>query len=284
MKKIDTHQHLLSPDRFDYSWTKDLPALQGPFPLDGYQAAAEGCDIEGSLFMEVDVDDGQNIKEAEFFTQLAADSRNNILGVIASAYPEAADFEAQLEQLTGPYLKGIRRVLHTQDGALSQDSAFRERLTLLEKHGLGFDLCARQDQLAIALELVRACPGVHFILDHCGIPDIANHLSRNSDSWQQWQTGIHALGAEPNVHCKFSGITAYAAPEQRNPDGLRPYLSEILEAFGPQRIVWGGDWPVCNLADGLQRWSQITEQLLGELSADERSAILIQNARRIYKI
>ena len=284
MNKIDTHQHLLYPDQFDYSWSKDLPALQGAFHIEDYQAAAADCDIEGTLFMEVDVDVGHSGREANFFSLLAADPANKMLGIIASVRPEEGNFEAQLDLILHPSLKGIRRVLHTQPDALSQSTRFRANVALLGTRGLIFDLCVLQKQLQAALELVQACPEVSFILDHCGVPDIAAHTSTDSESWQQWQSGIRALGAQPNVACKFSGITAYATPEQRSVEGLRPYLTEILDAFGPKRIVWGGDWPVCNLADGLPRWCQLTDALLADLSTNEQQNILSNNARTLYTL
>ncbi len=284
MNKIDTHQHLLYPDRFNYAWAQDFPALQGDFHLEDYQAGAGDCEIEGTLFMEVDVDAGQNTREAEFFCQMAADPANRMLGIIANVRPEEADFEAQLDLILHPSLKGIRRVLHTQPDELSTSACFRECVALLGKRGLTFDLCVLQKQLQLGLELVQACPEVSFILDHCGVPDIASHSSIDCESWQQWQAGIRALAAQPNVACKFSGITVYATPEQRTVEGLRPYLTEILEAFGAKRVVWGGDWPVCNLAEGLPRWSQLTDTLLAELSVDEQQSILTNNARKRYAL
>jgi predicted TIM-barrel fold metal-dependent hydrolase len=284
MNKIDTHQHLLYPSEFSYSWTKDFPDLQGDLHLEDYQAAGASCDIDYTLFMEVDVDTGQNVKEANFFHQLATEPANKMLGIIAKALPEETDFEAQLDQIANPSLKGIRRVLHTQPDTLSQSPLFRKNLKKLGQRGLSFDLCVTQKQLHIALELVRTCPEVSFILDHCGVPDIAGHTSTDCTSWQQWRSGIHALGAEPNVACKLSGLTAYAKPEQRSVEDLRPYLTEILEAFGTERIVWGGDWPVCNLGDGLQGWCQLTDSLLEELSNIEQQKILSENARRLYRL
>ncbi len=284
MPRIDTHQHLLYPKQFNYEWAADFPALQGAFHLEDYWAAAEDCDIEGTLFMEVDVDVGQNQREANFFNQLADDPTNKILGIIANVHPKEADFETQLDLIEHPSLKGIRRVLHTQPDARSQSTRFRENVALLGKRGLSFDLCVSQKQLLIALELVQACPQVSFILDHCGVPDIAVHTSVNCASWRQWQSGIRALAAQPNVACKFSGITAYATPEQRTVQGLQPYLTEVLEAFGSKRIVWGGDWPVCNLANGLQSWCQLTEALIADLSADEQQNILSHNARKLYRL
>lgn len=284
MKKIDTHQHLLYPELFGYSWTDDFEALQGKFSLGAYREAAEGCAIEGSLFMEVDVDPGHQSAEAKFFSALSENPANGIVGVIAKALPESPDFAHEIESLRSPALKGIRRVLHTQPNELSESSLFRRNIASLAHASLTFDLCLTQQQLAVGKELVRACTEVRFILDHCGVPSIAMHSSSESESWQQWQSGIRALAEQPNIACKFSGITAYATPAQRNAESLRPYLNEILEAFGSERIVWGSDWPVCNLAEGLKRWSEISDQLLAELSAEEQNAICVENARRIYHL
>ena len=102
MNKIDTHQHLLYPDQFDYSWSKDLPTLQGAFHLEDYQAGAADCNIEGTLFMEVDVDAGQRMRKNNTFSQLAADPASKILGIIARVRPEEADFEEQLDLILYP--------------------------------------------------------------------------------------------------------------------------------------------------------------------------------------
>lgn len=284
MNKIDTHQHLLYPGELTYSWANDFPALQGQFTIDDYQAAAKNCDVERTLFMEVDVDPGQHSKEAHFFAELSRNSESGIAGIVAKCLPESEDFEREIESIQSPALKGIRRVLHTQADELSQSEMFRANVATLAKHDLSFDLCVTQKQLSIARELARACPEVRFILDHCGVPSIAEHQSTQCDSWKEWSSGIRALSELPNVACKFSGITAYASAEQRTVDGLRPYLTEILEAFGADRIVWGGDWPVCNLADGLQAWSQLTDSLVAELSGNEQEKILSGNACTIYKL
>jgi len=150
--------------------------------------------------------------------------------------------------------------------------------------GLSFDLCVLQRQLPLALELVRACPQTTFILDHCGVPAIADNNAPSGAGFLAWQKSILAIAAEPNVSGKISGITAYAPEPLRNAQGLRPYIETMLEAFGPSRLVWGGDWPVVNLGDGLLAWSNISHELLSRLTADERTLILTANAKRIYRI
>src|SRR4051812_35781854 len=106
---IDTHQHLLYPDRFSYAWTRDLPALQSAFRLEEYRAAANACGIQGTIFMEVDVPAELAADEARFFCRLAEDAANGIVGVVAAARPEAPGFDKYLDAIAHPRLKGIRR-------------------------------------------------------------------------------------------------------------------------------------------------------------------------------
>ncbi len=279
---IDTHQHLLYPDRFTYTWTKDIPPLQGAFPLEAYREAAAGTGVEGTVFMEVDVEPAENADEARFFCALADDPANRLLGVIASARPEDEGFEAHLDAITHPRLRGIRRVLHTQPDELSQGTRFRENVSRLGARGLTFDICVLQRQLPLARDLARAAPETTFVLDHCGVPDIAGNDAPTGEGWKQWKRDVTALAELPNLNVKLSGITVYAAEEQRNTEALRPYADVLLETFGPGRMVWGGDWPVCNLGSGLPRWCELTDELLAPLAEDERAKILAWTARRVY--
>lgn len=279
---IDTHVHLLEPDRFTYDWTKDFPALSGRFDLSDYKKASLESGIQAAVFMEVDCEESDD--EAHYFCALAEQPGSFIQAVVAAARPESPDFEQSLEEIAHPRLTGIRRVLHTQHDELSQTSRFRENVNRLGRLGLAFDLCVLQRQLPIALELVRACPQTTFILDHCGVPDIAPNDAPAGEGFLAWKKAIRALAAEPNVNGKISGISAYAPAPLRNAPGLRPYTDTMLDAFGSTRLVWGGDWPVVNLGDGLLAWSTITRELLSGLTADERFQILIANAKKIYRI
>lgn len=280
---IDTHQHLMLPDRFGYGWTGEFPALQGRFGLEEYRQAAPAV-IRGTIFMEVDVDAGQSAAEAKFFCALADDSSNNLLGVIASGRPESQGFETYLDEIAHPKLVGIRRILHTQPDELSQSALFRENLRALGRRRLPFDLCVLQRQHGLTLDLVRACPGTTFILDHCGVPDIAGNDAPHGEGFLTWQRGIRALATEPNVRCKISGITAYADEGQRTPDGLRPYVESVIEAFGPARCLWGGDWPVVNLGSGLARWCELARELISSAAGTGAQAIFGENATEIYRL
>jgi hypothetical protein len=124
---------------------------------------------------------------------------------------------------------------------------------------LAFDLCVLARQLSIAEDLARACDGMPLVLDHCGVPDIAG------GAFEPWAQGIDALARLPHVHCKISGLTAYAAPGATT-ETIRPWVDHVLERFGPDRCLWGGDWPVVNLGAGLPAWIVMTRELLANLS------------------
>jgi predicted TIM-barrel fold metal-dependent hydrolase len=279
---IDTHLHLLDPARFNYRWAGGFPALQGTFNLEDYRRSAPDS-LDGAVFMEVDVDWDQAADEARHFCRLAEEPGSGILGVVAAARPERDRFGAQLENILHSKLKGLRRVLHTQPDELSQTQLFRRNIRSLGRCGFPFDLCVQQRQLGLAIELVRDCPGTIFVLDHAGIPDIAAQ-SPGDEGFRAWRRDVCALAAEPHVNGKISGLTAYARPDQRNAAGLQPYIDTMIEAFGPGRLVWGGDWPVCNLGSGLPAWCGLSRQLLAGLSADEQAGILVGNACRIYSL
>jgi predicted TIM-barrel fold metal-dependent hydrolase len=125
---------------------------------------------------------------------------------------------------------------------------------------------------------LRACPDQSFVLDHCGVPDVA------AGDWEVWKAGIEAVAAFPNVVVKLSGITAYCAPGTATAALLRPYVDHLLQVFGPGRMLWGSDWPVVNLGVGLPGWIEMTKELLSGLSADEQDAIAQGTATRVYRV
>ena len=276
MKKIDTHQHLFYPDTLAYPWVGEAPALQGAFTVEDYRRAAEGMDVVGSIFMEVDVAPEQRVREVEWIDEIAADPHSGIVGIIGGARPEAENFEAELEAMLRPRLKGIRRVLHTQPDELSRTSRFRGNLRRLGERGLTYDLCFRASQLPVAAELLDACPGVSFVLDHCGVPDIA------SGAFEAWSADMGRLAERPNVACKISGLPTYCPPGESGPDTLRRWFERVVECFGWDRLVWGSDWPVCTLNGNLAEWSRTVETLLNEESEAHRRALFVDNARRVY--
>lgn len=279
MNIIDTHQHLIYPEQFRYSWCKDLPALEGkPFRLQEYRAATRGVGIADTLFMEVDVNEPQMKGEAEFFLQQAENPESGIAGVIAACRPEHNDFAEQIESILHPKLKGLRRILHDQADGLSQGPLFRSNLARLAQYHLSFDLCLLARQLPLGTELLRQAPEVQFILDHCGIPDIKGGAL---DPWRQY---IRELAQFPNCACKVSGVVAYCDPKHVTTGAIRPFVEHCIECFGWERVMFGGDWPVCNLTASLARWVEIAKEIVVGESADRQQNFFAGNARRIYRL
>ena len=275
---IDTHQHLIYPERYSYSWTAGLPQLAGKgFRYDDYLMAIEGTGVSRTIFMESGADDAHWQEETRFAHTLAGTPGSLIAGIIAKCRPEEErGFEAYVESVLSPKLVGFRRILHTEPDELSERTCFSSNVRLLEKYELTFDICVLARQLPLATKLAAKCPNVQFVLDHCGVPDVA---SGEIDSWRRSITEIAKL---PNVACKISGVLAYCAPGQATLEAVRPYVEHCLEQFGLHRTVWGSDWPVCTITSDLRTWVNVTQQLIAAAGESNQRQLLHANAIRIY--
>lgn len=279
MKIIDTHQHLIYPDDLQNPWTRDLPALAGkPFRLEEYRVAAQGTGIAETLFMEVDVIESQIKTETEFFLQKASDPKSGIVGVLGNCRPEREDFPAYLESVLHPTLKGLRRILHVVPDELSQTPLFAKNLSLLAKRKLTFDLCLLARQLPIGAKLIKQLPNVQFILDHCGVPDIKR------GALNPWRQHIRDLAKLPNLACKISGVVAYCEPQCVTTESIRPFVEHCIECFGWERVMFGGDWPVCNITSSLGRWVEILKEIVSKESVTNQEKLFSKNAERIYRL
>jgi len=277
---LDTHQHLVYREKASYGWTKDIPPLaEGNFTLDDYKTLTEGLGIGGTLFMETGVDDPDYQQETRFVKSLADNSDNGMIGLISSIRPESDEgFETWLEETIAMGVVGYRRILHVMPDDTSQSDIFRNNVRKIGVSGKTFDICFLPGQLPVACELAKACENTKLILNHCGVPDIAG------DGLNPWRQDIKALAQIPNVICKLSGLMAYCAPGTSSLETIEPYVDHVLNCFGPNRMVWGSDWPVVNLAKGLPEWIAVTRKILGKLSVDEASSIAYGTAQIVYKV
>ncbi|MFD2648453.1 amidohydrolase family protein [Devosia albogilva] len=274
MRILDTHLHLIYPDRFSYPWIGPGHPLNREWSHESYFAEAVGLGIESALHMEVDAAEADMEAETAFVLELP-----RIAGAIAACRPERAGFVAHMERLSAePRVKGVRRILHEVPDELSEQPIFAENLRRLTDYDLSFDLCLRADQLRpIGLRLVDAAPDVQFILDHCGNPDIAK------DGLEPWRADTAALAERPNVAVKISGIATNARPGWQ-PHDLRPYVEHLIHVFGWDRVVWGSDHPVLTRNGSLTRWVQATREIVGSARADEQARLFRRNAERIYRV
>jgi predicted TIM-barrel fold metal-dependent hydrolase len=279
MKIVDTHQHLWDKDLFHYPWLEPFPVLDRSFRLGDYSEATRGLEIDKTVFVECDVDPDQALDEALHVLRLADGPNNRIAGVVASGRPEKDGFKAYLEKVaTHPRLKGVRRILHTQPDELGLGKIFVENVARLGAFGLSFDLCVLARQLPVAFNLASKCPEVSFVLDHCGVPDVKNQVL------EPWRTHIRELASLGNVSCKISGLVAYANPESWQSEDLRPFVEHVIESFGWDRVMFGSDWPVCNLTASYHRWVAALLSLTHSAGETNQRKLFHANAIRIYRL
>lgn len=276
-KLLDTHQHLLLRDRLGYAWADGLPALAGRgFTLADYHRLTEGRGIAGTIFMEADADDFR--AETRLVAGLMRSPDSGLLGIISSCRPEDPDFDQWLEECADLPVVGFRRILHEVPNDVSQGTRFRAGIARLAEVTKPFDLVFRADQLPLARDLARACPQVQFVLDHCGVPDIAG------GGFGPWAEQITRLAECDNLVCKVSGVLAYCKPENANAEAIRAYVDHVIDSFTPARCLWGSDWPVVNLTADLPEWIAAFRTLITDLSPDEQALICHRNAERIYGV
>jgi len=272
---IDTHQHLIYSGKWTYSWTNGIPQFEGnTFRIDDYLREIEGTGISGSVFMETTPDAWR--EEAAHIYNLAAQPGSFITGVIANCHPEEDGFEEYLDSIHSDKLVGLRRICHVEHDEFSRQPKFVENIRHIGRSGLTFDLCFLARQLPIALDLARKCPDVQFILDHCGVPDIAGGVL------DPWREHMRQLAALSNVACKISGVLAYCKPGNVTAEAVRPYVEHSIECFGWDRVVWGSDWPVCTLTTTLRQWVATSREIVSTAAEAHQRKLFHENAVCIY--
>ena len=275
---VDAHVHLLDRQRFNYAWTAGLAPLQGDFALDDLVRQAKPYRLEAAVFVEVDADDA--LAEAQWVDGLAAGDKRVQGAVVSLDLARGPAVEPDLARLAAlKTVRGVRRLLQDEpDPDFALRPGFLAALALLPKYGLSFDVCVRERQLPMALEMARRCEGVSFILDHIGKPDIKTGVSAN------WKDGLAALARLPHVAVKLSGLTTEADPLAWTPAQLKPFIDWTCDHFGVERVLYGGDWPVCRLAGDYLQWLTTLEQATADFTEGERRNLFADNARRLYRL
>lgn len=279
MQIIDTHQHLWDLDKLPYSWTANQPKLNRSFRINDYLEATQGIEIIKSVHVEADIDEAFIPDETRYILELSERDDNPLSGVVASGRPEHDNFREYVREFAAhPNLKGIRRLLQSEPDELSMTTTFTENIRSLEEFGLSFDICVRDHQLPVAIRLVKECPNVSFILDHCGNPDIKNR------NYANWRERISEIADLPNVVIKVSGIVVNTDIENWTIEDLRPAVEHVLASFGWDRVMFGSDWPVCTLAASYRQWFESLSFLVKEASEENRRKLFRENAEKIYRL
>jgi len=276
MSFIDSHMHFWNRARMPYTWLHEVPTIWDRHAPEELHAEA-GPDVpEKIVFVECGAPWRDEVKWVE---ELAA-QEPRISAIVAKMLVNAgAQTTADIAELKShPLVRGVRHHFEHDGVDYCARPEFIAGVRQLPAAGLSFDICCKHPQLPAVIELVCQCPQTSFILDHGGKPGIRAGLL------DPWLEHIRTLSGFPNIVCKLSGLVTEADHEHWTTEQLQPYVSHLLAAFGPSRLLFGGDWPVAKLACGYRRWLDIARKFTAHLNATEQAAIFRGNAARAYRI
>ncbi|MFN8573133.1 MAG: amidohydrolase family protein [Gemmatimonadaceae bacterium] len=275
---VDSHVHFWDPSVLKYPWLDGLPNLNAPFlPADypPFNSRASSA----AIFVEANVAPEMADREVAWVSQLAT-CEPRIRGIVG--------FVDLLADRSRPAalarLRATRRVVGVRHNIQGQPSGFAVQATFVRgvqeagQLGLVFDLCVTANQLQEATELVRQCPNTTFVLDHCGKPAIRD------GHFASWAEDLRRLAQYENVSCKLSGLLTEAEAGQCTFEVLQPYATHALACFGPSRLLYGSDWPVCTLRGGESQWWALMDQFTATFPSNARDDFYAGNAARIYGI
>jgi L-fuconolactonase len=280
MIRIDAHHHLwdLSRRRHDWLDGPDMLAIRRDFTAADLAAETAAERIDQTILVQVLPD----LDETVEFLALAdgSDAAAGVVGWADLGSEKISDVLAGLRAVPGGgKLLGIRHLVQGEpDPAWLNRPDVRRGLAAVADAGLVYDLLTLPHQLPAAIDTVRALPQLTFVLDHLSKPPIA------SRTLEPWASLIYELAAEPNVFCKLSGMVTEAGRGGWKVADFRPYAATVFDAFGPSRVMFGSDWPVCLLAATYTEVCEIAEQLTGQLNSDEHDAVFGGTAARAYRL
>lgn len=272
---IDAHQHFWRVGQNGFSWpTPDLAAIHRDFEPIDLLAVGAPVGLAGSVVVQSQADD----RDTDWLLRLAADEPLvlAVVGWVDLASPQAAERIAQLAR--EPKLRGLRPMLQNlPDAAWIAAPGLDPAIDAMVAHGLSLDALVLQRHLPHLLTLARRRPDLAIVIDHGAKPPIA------SSAFSDWADAISALAALPQVHCKLSGLLTEAAPDQP-PEALAPYVRHLVSAFGAERLMWGSDWPVLNLAGDYEGWLDLARTLSGLTKPEDLAALFGGTCRQFYRI
>ena len=254
-----------------------------------YLAATRGMDMVKPAYMGVDVSPKQQHAEAEHVISLSRNPRHPTTAAVISGRPASEDFRKHILTYKGtPYIKEVRQVLQVPGTPPGHclGPVFVRSVRLLGELNMSFDLCMRPAELGDGAKLAGLCPDTRLILDYCGNADPKAFIKAPAEKpWHEresWKRDLAALARRPNVVCKISGIVVRAPNPRWTPDHLAPIVNHCLDEFGPDRVVFGSDWPVCTLTASLGDWVRALKVILRSRPVEMQRKLFHDNAQRLY--
>ncbi|MCC6232516.1 MAG: amidohydrolase family protein [Verrucomicrobiales bacterium] len=273
MMRLDAHQHFWRYDAEQYPWIPPGSALHRDWLPADLLALQQPLGFQGSIAVQA----RQSLAESDWLLGLA-DACPALLGVVGWVDLRHPDVALDLARLARhPRFVGVRHVVQDEaDPDFMLQPEFQRGLSLLADFDLTYDFLVFHHQLPATLEVARRLPHQAFVLDHVAKPAIRDR------GFEPWATHLRALAKLPNVHCKVSGMVTEADWKRWRPEDFRPYLDLVFEAFGPTRVMFGSDWPVCLHAAAYDRVVALLEDYASSLDSAQRAAFFGGNALRFY--
>jgi len=276
MPVIDSHHHFWNYTEADYGWIpSEWSIIRRDFLPDDLQKEIAAAGVDGVVSVQA----RQSLLETDWLLGFAA-QHAFIRGVVGWLPLIDPAVETHLDDYAAnPKLRSLRHVLQAEaDDAYMLREDFNRGISALTRRGLTYDILILERHLPNTIAFVDRHPEQVFVLDHIAKPRIA------TGELELWAKNLRELARRPNVACKLSGLVTEADIATWTPAQLQPYFDVVIDAFGPARLLFGTDWPVCLAGVGYGRWKQIVEQALSTLSEQERAAVFGGNAVRFYRL
>lgn len=272
---IDAHHHFWRFDPVRDAWiTSDMKAIQRDFLPQDLQPVLAANGVDRCVTVQVN----QTEEETGFMLDFA-DQHDFIAGVVGWIDLRAANLAERLQHFKAfKKLKGFRHIVQGEPAGFLLQKEFIAGVRLLQRYGFTYDLLIYHHQLGDALQFVREVPDVKIVVDHIAKPSI--RTGEKTD----WELNMAALATFPNVSCKVSGMVTEADWKNWKPEHFYPYLDEVVEAFGTDRLLYGSDWPVCLVAATYAQQLSIVQSYFSKFSTAENRAVMGENAGRFYNL
>src|SRR5437870_8618130 len=273
---IDSHQHFWKVERFDYPWmSPEVDVLYRDYLPPALDPILKRCGVERTVLVQA----SNSVEETRWLLSLA-DQYPFIAGVVGWVDLTSREVDTQLEEFAAhPKFKGVRHLVESEpdDSWIIQEPVLNG-LQELASHDVSYDLLVHMRHLKHVRVIAERCPELRLVIDHMAKPPVA----RGDTS--EWAREIRKVTPYSNVSCKLSGLVTEASRTAWRTDDLKPFVDKVLEYFGPERMMFGSDWPVCLLAASYDRVLDALRSLLAELSDEDRSCIFSKNASEFYRL
>lgn len=273
--KIDSHQHFWHYNPIKGAWiTDEMKVIRRNFLPADLEPILKEQNFDGCVAVQADQSENEN-----WFLLNLAKANPWIKGVVGWLDLKAGNLESRLEECQKhDQFKGIRHIIQAEPDGFMTDPEFIKGVSMVGSKGLTYDILTTENQLEEVVGFVKVLPEMKLVLDHISKPDIA------ASSFDHWATHMKLLAQFEQVHVKLSGMVTEANWDTWKTEDLKPYVDFCLEYFGPQRLMFGSDWPVCLVAGQYDQVVEALKSILSELSETEQNAIFGETACEFYKL